>query len=127
MRLDRKAVPVRVSDLLDRRPVRWGELVGDYDGRERTLEIFDADANEQRGLLRRLRPVREALDEAAGGPIVFVFHTRAESRRLYAEVVDAWNRRVVAELVASWTEERSDTDPPVAAADIEPLRLREAA
>lgn len=127
MRLDRKAVPVRVSELLDRRPVRWGEMVGDYDGREHTLEIFDADANEQRGLLRKLRPVREALDEAAGGPIVLVFHTRAESRRLYADVVDAWHRNELAALVASWIEERPDVDPAVAAADIEPFRLREAA
>lgn len=127
MRLDRKAVPLRVSELLDRRPVRWGEAVGDYDGHERTLEIFDADAHEQRGLLRRLRPVRDALDEAAGGPLVIVFHTRGESRRLYPEVVEGWNRRVLAERVASWIEERSDIHPPLTAADIEPLRLREVA
>ena len=75
MKLDRKAVPMRVSERLEQRPVRWGEMLGDYDGRERTLDIFDADASEQRGLLRRLRPIRDALDEAAGGPIVFVFHT----------------------------------------------------
>jgi hypothetical protein len=86
MKLDREAVPMRVSALLDRRPVRWGEMIGGYDGSERTLEIFEADAREQRELRRRLRPVRAELDAAAGGPVVIIFHTRAESRRLYADV-----------------------------------------
>lgn len=127
MMLDRKSIPTRVSSLLDDRPVRWGEALGDYDGRERTLEIFDADAGEQRGLLRRLRHVRAELDEAAGGPLVIVFHTRAESRRLYANVLDAWPRRALAERVATWFEERSEVEPPIEAKDIEPLRLREVA
>ncbi|WP_266215141.1 hypothetical protein [Paraliomyxa miuraensis] len=99
----------------------------DFDGRDRTLEVFDADAHEQRDLLRRLRPVRSQLDETAGGPLVIVFHTRAESRRLYADVVDGWYRKVLAELVAQWIDERADTDPPVDVGDIEPLRLRGAA
>jgi len=127
MTLDRRAIPARVSSLLDGRPVRWGQPLGDYDGRERTLEIFDADAGEQRGLLRRLRHVRAELDEAAGGPLVMVFHTRTESRRLYADVIDAWSRRALAELVATWIEEPPDVEPPIAAGDIEPFRLREAA
>jgi hypothetical protein len=127
MKLDRESIPARVSELLDRRPVRWGEMACDFDGRERTLEVFDADAREQRELLRRLRHVRSALDEAAGGPLVIVFHTRAESRRLYADVVDAWYRRVLADLVAGWIEESADTDPQVDVGDIEPLRLRGAA
>lgn len=127
MTLERDAIPARVSELLDRRPVRWGEMACDFDGRDRTLEVFDADAHEQRDLLRRLRPVRSQLDETAGGPLVIVFHTRAESRRLYADVVDGWYRKVLAELVAQWIDERADTDPPVDVGDIEPLRLRGAA
>jgi hypothetical protein len=45
------------SSMLDGRPVRWtpgNRLVGDYDGRERTLEIFNTEAAEQRPLLRIL-------------------------------------------------------------------------
>ncbi len=127
MSLERDTVPMRVSLLLDRRPVRWSKIAGDYDGRERTLEIFAADMSERRELLRRLRPVRAELDAAAGGPIVLVFHTRAESRRLYADVIDAWYRKMLAELVAGWINERSDSEPLLDADDIEPFRVREAA
>ena len=81
-----------VSALLDGRPTRWAEPVMDYDGRERTLEVFLADAAEQRDMLRRLRPVRSDLQRAAGGPLVIVFHTRAESGRLYADFLDDWRR-----------------------------------
>jgi len=71
----------RLRDIMDGRPVRWAEarnLIGDYDGRERTLEVFNADAKDQRQLLRRLRPVREDLERAAGGPTIIIFHTSAE-------------------------------------------------
>lgn len=80
----------RVAALLGERPVRWAEprqFIGDYDGRERTLEIFNADALEQRELLRRMRPIRDELEAVAGGPVVVVFHTRAESARLHASFV----------------------------------------
>jgi hypothetical protein len=75
---------------MDGRPVRWADapnLVGDYDGRERTLEVFNADARDQRVLVRRLRPVREELELAAGGPVVVIFHTSVESARLYGDFV----------------------------------------
>jgi hypothetical protein len=76
---------------MDGRPVRWADperLVGDYDGRERTLEVFNADAAEQRPLIRRLRPLRQELESALGGPVVVIFHTTAESARLYREWVE---------------------------------------
>jgi hypothetical protein len=82
----------RLRDLMEGRPVRWatGEgFVGDYDGRERTIEVFNADALDQRALLRRLRPVREELELAVSGPVVVVFHTTKESARLYAAFVEA--------------------------------------
>jgi len=63
--------------------------VGDYEGRGRTLEVFGADAREQRELLRVLRPSRAALEAAAGGPIIVLFHTRPETTRLYSEVRQA--------------------------------------
>jgi len=82
----------RIAELLDGRPVRWADpsrFIGDYDGRDRTLEVFNADAHEQRGLLRSMRPIREELEAMAGGPVVVIFHTRAESSRLHSGFVTA--------------------------------------
>jgi len=37
----------RISDSLRGRPVRWAQdVVGDYEGRDRTLEVFNADPAE---------------------------------------------------------------------------------
>ena len=79
-----------LSDALSGRLVRWpepGEVVGDYEGRDRTLEVFNADAADQRSLLRKMRPLRPRLGAAAGGPEIVIFHTRGESARLYAEFI----------------------------------------
>lgn len=86
----RDDVPLFVSKLLDGRPVRWtprGRIFGDYEGRERTLDVFNADAHEQRALLRALRPHREELARASGGPLVIIFHTEKESARLYGDFI----------------------------------------
>jgi hypothetical protein len=83
----RAAVPTAVSRLLGGRPARWAVgVIGDYDGRERTLDVFNADASEQLNLLRLLRPVRAEFERVAGGPILVIFHTRAETKRLYPEM-----------------------------------------
>jgi hypothetical protein len=86
----RERILPRVSRLLDR-PARWASTaVGDYEGRERTLEVFDADAPDQLALRRLLRPIRDELHAAAGGAVIVIFHTRAESERLYGELLRAW-------------------------------------
>ena len=93
--ITREDVPRRVAELSGR-PVRWasrGRSLGDYDGRERTLEIFNADPGEQRTVLRELRTERSDLERAAGGPLVIVFHTSSETRRLYADVLRDWPLR----------------------------------
>jgi hypothetical protein len=67
MMLTREQVPDRVSDLLEGRPTHWipgSRAVGDYDGRERTLEVFEADPREQLDLLRRLRELRPDIEQA---------------------------------------------------------------
>lgn len=93
--MQRDEVPTFVSGLLGNRPVRWSsQAIASYDGQDRALEVFEADASEQRELLRALRPVRAELQGAAGGPLVIVFHTRAESERLHAEFVRGWRAQV---------------------------------
>ena len=99
----REQLLLRVTELIDQRPVRWADpdqFIGDFDGRERTLEIFNADAAEQRELLRRMRPIQEELEAVAGGPVVTVFHTRAESVRLHQRFVSAHEDAIAQRLMA---------------------------
>jgi len=98
---------------LNGRPVRWSSpQPGDYDGRDRTLEIFNADAGEQRDLIRRLRSVRTELEQVAGGPVVIVFHTRKESARLYADYIEqALRSEVVHDVDTAETTPVEDSPP----------------
>jgi hypothetical protein len=87
--LTREQIPERVSDLLEDRPARWmpsSRAVGNYDGRERTLEVFESDPREQLDLLHRLREICPDIEQAISGPLVVLFHTSAETQRLYPEV-----------------------------------------
>jgi hypothetical protein len=88
--MNRALIPLVVSDLIGGRPVRWvptNRLVGDYDGRERTLQIFNADPKDQRRLLDEIDKQRGSLDEAAGGPLVIIFHSVKQSTERYADFV----------------------------------------
>ena len=79
--MTKEDVPRRIAQLLGRR-AQWASpasCIPAYDGFDRTVEVFDADAGEQRALLRELRGERPELERAAGGPLVIVFHTRARS------------------------------------------------
>jgi hypothetical protein len=110
---DRTVLARRVSALLDGRPVRWGnELIGDYDGRERTLEVFNADASEQRALVSLLRPLRTELQAVLGGPVVVIFHTRSQSMLLYAAFVeDALRLDVIDDVRTAEASPMSDLPP----------------
>ena len=78
----------RLREVFDGRPVAWAgpRAVGDYDGRERTLDVFNADARDQLGLLTRFRGLRPEIEAALGGPIIVLFHTTTETMRLYPEI-----------------------------------------
>jgi hypothetical protein len=109
----REHIPDRVSDLFDGRPTRWmpgSRTIGDFDGHERTLEVFEANAREQLDLLFRLRDVRAELERAIGGPLVIVFHTSAETQRLYPEV-RAERYRALAARIAEWMTQDSSDEP----------------
>ncbi len=88
--MNRALVPLVVSDLIEGRPVRWvptNRLVGDYDGRDRTLQIFNADPKDQRRLLDEIDKQRGPLEQAAGGPLVIIFHSVKQSTERYADFV----------------------------------------
>ena len=66
--------------------IRWTDdrtSRGDFDGRERSIEIFDVPVSQQRALHRRLSDVRKKAAEILGGPVVVLFHSPAETRRHY--------------------------------------------
>ena len=58
------------------------QFIGDFDGQERTLEVFNADALEQLELLRRMRPIREELEIATRGGTVRVLGREDELWRI---------------------------------------------
>jgi hypothetical protein len=83
--MTRAEIPGRVSAVLGGRLARWRVGGGPaFDGVERSLEIFEVEARAQREALKTLRPVLAELEVAAGGPIVFIFFTPAQSARIRA-------------------------------------------
>jgi|HubBroStandDraft_1064217.scaffolds.fasta_scaffold02408_13 hypothetical protein len=91
--MKRERVPLFVSPIVAGRPVRWApprRLVGDYDGRERTLEIFNADPKDQGSLFDEIDRQREPLEEAAGGLLVIIFHSVRQSTERYADFVNVF-------------------------------------
>lgn len=86
-------VPVVVAQLL-RRPARWAPeqaLLGDFDGRERTLQIFNTELLEQLPILEQLEQHRSWLERMAGGPIVVMFFSIRQSLR-HEDFVNSFTR-----------------------------------
>ena len=85
MALTKEEIPAKIETLLGC-PTRWlpsDRAVGDYDGRELTLEVFFVDALEEREFHRILWEHRKEFKEAVGGEITAIFHTKIETRRLF--------------------------------------------
>ena len=91
----------RLREVFDGRPVGWAgsRAVRDYDGRERTLDVFNADARDQLDLLTRFRRLRPAIEVALGGPVIVLFHTTTETTRLYPGIVARHLEQQAEELV----------------------------
>ena len=95
--MNREVVPFFVSRLIGGRPVRWvpeERSVGDYEGRGRTLEIFNADAKEQRRLLGEIDKHKSEIETASGGPLVVIFHSVRQSEERHAAFLNAFPRPV---------------------------------
>ena len=95
--MSRELVPFLVSRLVGWRPVRWTpgrRVVGDYDGRERTIEVFNAEPADQRGLLSAIKKERDLLAKTAGGPLVVVFHSVRQSKERYADFLRSFPRPI---------------------------------
>lgn len=76
---DASAAIIERTVALVRRPARI---------RGGTLEVFDADAKEQLPLQKKLHEMLHEGWKISGSRVTIIFHTRAETRRLYADFVD---------------------------------------
>jgi len=92
--MTKQEIPYLISKLIGDRPVRWAEVTGNYDGNDRTIEVFETDVEDQRLLFKKLRSLREQSEENIGGPLVIIFHTKQESKRLYQDFIDAWHKNI---------------------------------
>jgi hypothetical protein len=114
-------VPAVVAQL-SRRPVRWAPeeaLLGQYDGDERTLQIFNAELGDQLRLLEQLEPYRPWLERSAGGPIVVIFFSVKQSLR-HADFVRSFSfeppirrmpRNAVPPFAPNYVDTVSDSGP----------------
>lgn len=122
-------IPGRISELLGGRTVQWvpeSRRVGDYEGRHRTLEIFDAAPGEQRELLRRIRPARPEIERMLGGPLIVIFHTPGETERLYPALSRVHKYREFAARISAWTPVHGTAVPAYDPDDIDRLTLEAA-
>jgi hypothetical protein len=90
--LERKRAEVlRIfSEAAEPATVRWTDArtsEGDFDGRERSIEVFNVPASQQRNLHRQLKDVRRRAAEILGGPVVVLFHSPEATRRHYQGVL----------------------------------------
>jgi hypothetical protein len=92
--MNRASIPFVVSSLIDGRPVRWGRSVFHYDGCDRTLQVFNADVQDQLELRKRIDTRREELQEAAGGPLVIIFHSVKQSAERYGDFIASFPKVV---------------------------------
>jgi hypothetical protein len=82
------------------RPVFWADertTLGDFEGRDATLEIFDVPSSEERALFRSLRLLRTWADAQLRVPVLLMFHTPAATRKHYAWALQE-RRRLMADL-----------------------------
>jgi hypothetical protein len=89
MTTERDFIQGYVSRSAGGRPVRWVDArtsLGDFDGREWTLELFDIPRNERRQLQDQLWALRKQVWERMGHSLVFIFHTPEATEQHYAWV-----------------------------------------
>ena len=86
-----------------KRPVRWAvdaPIIGDFDDRETTIEIFDVQDLQQKKMFLDLGPVRRSASDLLGRSVRVLFHTPQATTRYYADVRPP-NYRVPLTLVVS--------------------------
>lgn len=70
-------------------PLRWVDeetSLGDFDGREVAVDVFNIRVSEQIDFLTRIRQVRDKIHEMIGHRGVFIFHSPESTRVHYANL-----------------------------------------
>ena len=57
--------------------------MGDFDGRDWTLELFDVPMSQQRSVHARLWQLGKMVRNSLGHSLMFIFHRPEETKRLY--------------------------------------------
>jgi hypothetical protein len=72
-----------------RYPLRWADdqtSLGDFDGRDLAIDVFNIPSQEQRAFFRDLRSIRKELQQHLGHTVTFVFHTPEATAEYYAHL-----------------------------------------
>jgi hypothetical protein len=83
---ERELIRSQVSRIAGGRPTRWTDertSLGDFDGREWTLEIFDVPVSESRALHARLWGLKKRVWKHLGHAMTTIFHTPEDTERFY--------------------------------------------
>lgn len=70
-------------------PLRWVDeetSLGDFDGREVAIDVFNITVSKQIVFLTRIRQVRDKIHEMIGHRGVFIFHSPESTRVHYANL-----------------------------------------
>ena len=71
-------------------PLRWASsdtARGTFDGFDRTIEVFNIELAARSEFLQASRTARKDAEKILGGPIVFVFHSRAATAKHYSHLI----------------------------------------
>lgn len=81
----------KIIDLIEKKinyeyPLRWADektTLGDFDGREFTIDVFRIPISKQIDFLSAIRPIRNEITSIAGNRCLFIFHTPIATDKYY--------------------------------------------
>ncbi|MBI5886171.1 MAG: hypothetical protein HZB85_06275 [Deltaproteobacteria bacterium] len=70
-------------------PLRWVDektSIGEFDGRDFAIDVFNISLAEQLNFLARIRDLRDKIHEMIGSRCLFIFHSPEATKRHYAHI-----------------------------------------
>lgn len=84
---EREAIRQRVAEIAGGRPVRWTDsrtTMGDFEGRDWALEIFDLSFEDYNALFPRFSELRREVRARLGEYLTILFHTPEDTQKFYS-------------------------------------------